>query len=281
MDRFDWLELDRAAAAESGERFHPRREPHDAPSFYRAGREMREHGYFKTAATFYEKAIGFNDQHYDAWVELVDTLVRIKDLSRADAISKEAVDNYRLVRPLYAARALVLAHLGNFQEARHHSRIGVDPEKPSWYAFCTHAEIILKEDPERRLEALEIYEQAMDCAESLWEPPFLAGWALLEAGFPALSAGMFAEAAHHNPRAPICWLGLGDSFRALRMYDQALFYYQRVTEIEPRHEAALERQRKCTGLPFGLMGVFNNRLLSGRWKKKFQKALKEWGPRQP
>lgn len=278
MDRFDWLELEKAAAVESAGRYAPRQAPSDAASYYRAGREMREHGYFKSAVDYYEKAIGLNDQHYDAWIELIDTLVRISDLERAEARSREALDTYRLVRPFYASRALVMAHFGDFDEAYRHARVGVESQRPSWYAYCILAEVNLRQDVEKRLEALSLYEKALERAERPWEAAFLGGWALLEAQLPALAAGLFAEAAHHNPRAPICWLGLGDCFKALGLYDQALFYYQRVTEIEPRHEAALERQRKCASLPYGLLGALERRLMQGRWKRNFQKALREWGP---
>ena len=82
--------------------------PHDGPSFYRAAREMRASGHFRTASDFYQKAVGFDTHLHDAWVEWVDTLVRAKQLDQADAVSARALETHRQVRPIYAARALAL-----------------------------------------------------------------------------------------------------------------------------------------------------------------------------
>lgn len=283
MDRFDWLELDggfgdteEAVPAQS--RVRPRVRPHDGPTYYRAGREMREAGHFRAAALFYEKAVGFDEHHYVAWVELCDTLVRAKQLGLAEEKSAAAVDGYRQVRSLYAVRALVLAHQGNFREAYEFSDVGLEGEEKSWYAHCVRAEILLRQDVGQREQALGFLEAAADLAESPWEVYFVGGWMLLDAALPALAAGYFGEAAKCNPRAPIGWLCLGDCFRELRLYDQALFYYQRVVELEPSNELALERQKQCGPKLFGLTRVFRRHTLQERWKKEFDKLVEHWEP---
>lgn len=279
-DRFDWLELDRLKASAPEPTYRPAREPSDANSFFRAAREMREHGYYLSAVPYYEKAIAMNDQHYDAWLELIDTLVRARDLAGADARSHEALDNYRLVRPFYAARALVLAYRNDFPEALRLSNASISKEEPHWYAFCVRGELLLRRNPADRLQALTFYEAAVECPGADWQAYFLAGLALLDAHFPALAAGLFAEAAHLSPRVPACWLGLGDSFFALRLYDQAMFYYQRVTELVPQHEMAIERQKKCAPKGYGLMKALAPRALQHRWKQRFIAALYKTGVRR-
>lgn len=280
-DRFDWLELERVtSSAPAAGPYRPAKAPTDADSYYRAGRELREHAYYHSAAQYFEKAVALSDQHYDAWLALIDSLVRAGELDAADLRSREALDNYRLVRPFYAARSLVLAHEGDFSEAYRHSNASISKEEPHWYAFCTRGEIMLLDDPENRLDALLMYEAAAECPGGDWETYFLAGLALLEARLPALAAGMYAEAAHMNPRAPVCWLGLGDCFLALRLYDQAMFYYQRVTELEPKHEIALERQKKCAPLGYGLMKALTPRVLQNRWKQRFIAMMHRSGIRR-
>ena len=64
----------------------------------------------------------------------------------------------------------------------------------------------------------------------------------------------------------------------MRLYEQALFYYQRVIGIDPRHEVALARQRSCTGRAFGLMRVFRREKLHQRWKDEFDKLFE---PQEP
>lgn len=87
------------------------------------------------------------------------------------------------------------------------------------------------------------------------------------------TAGHVSEAAHFHPRAPIVWLCLGDCFGELRLYAQALVYYQRVTELEPTNELANQRQKECSGLICGLTRLFRRASLQTRWEKAFDKAM--------
>ena len=276
MDRFDWLELDSApgvAAAQTGPvPIEPVTMPKDAPSFYRAARTMREAGHFKAASDFYRKAVGFDDHHYDARVELVDTLVRARRIAEADAASLEAHEGHKQVRVLYASRALVLAHLGRTNEAMQFSDVSVDADD-SWYARCVRGEVLLRMDAGFRGEALALFEQATRLAQNAWEPAFLAGWVLLDAKWYALAAGYLAEAAHLRPRAPLMWLCLADCFRELKFYEQALFYYQRVTELEPSSEIAIARQKECGPLMYGLMRAFSRDSPQKRWRREFDKLF--------
>lgn len=269
MDRFDWIEIDDevAAAREAGKR--PRVRPYDGPTFHQAARQMRESGHFRPAVEHYERAVGFQPHHYASWVELIDTLVRARQHAAADERSHRALDAYRQVRILYASRALVLAHLGQYREAKQHLEVSLDSDQP-WYGKCVEAEILLRQDISQRGKALACLEQAVSWADTAWEPHFIAGWMLLDAELPTLAAGHFAEAGHARPYAPIGWLCLGDCFRALRLYDQALFYYQRVTELEPGHGLALKRQKECSPRLFGLMRVFDRGALRKRWNKHFE-----------
>ena len=276
MDRFDWLELDSTPGLDVPQPkvapIAPATMPKDAPSFYRAARAMREAGHFKAATDFYRKAVGFDDHHYDAWVELIDTLVRARRLAEADAASREAHEAYKQVRVLYASRALVLAHLGQFNDAMRFSDVSVDVDD-IWYARTVRGEALLRMNAGFREEALALFEQGTRLAQNAWEPAFLAGWALLDAKLYALAAGYLAEAAHQCPRASLTWLCLGDCFRELQFYEQALFYYQRVTELEPNSEIALERQRECGPKMFGLMRAFSRDSLQKRWRRDFDKLF--------
>jgi len=279
MDRFDWLELDSTPGVavpvspavlplES-----PAQMPNDAPSFYRAARTMREAGHFRAATEYYRKAIALNDHHFDAWVELIDTLVRARRIAEANTASLEAHEAFKQVRSLYASRALVLAQLGQLPDAMRHSDVSVESTESGWYARSVRGEVFLRIGAGHRTDALASFEQALQLAQNAWEPSFLAGWALLDARYFALAAGYFAEAAHQHPRAPILWLCLGDCFRELRFYDQALFYYQRVTELEPASEIALARQKQCGSLVYGLMRALSRDSLQKRWRRDFDRQF--------
>lgn len=270
MDRFDWLEP--VARPDHGARQpRDRAEPHDAASFYRAAREMRAAGHFVAAAAYYRRAVGLHGHHYDAWVELVDTLVRAGDLRSADSASEEAWTNYRQVRRLYAARALALTHLKRIREAKELLVVALEGGESAWYARCVAGEAILRTNPRGYWDALELFEEALELSDRPWEVFLHGGWALLDGKLPAVAASHFAEAAHQRPRAAVCWLGLADSFHALRLFEQARFYYERALEVEPTCEAALAGQRQCGRGIFGLMRGFRKGFLRRRWREEFEK----------
>lgn len=263
-DRFNWLEINTGEEKRETSR-KPRIQPHDASSFYQAARDMREAAYLGDACEYYRKAVGLNDQHYGAWCELIDTLVRSNQLDLADQVSADAFANYRQVRLFYAARALVLAHKHRTEEAFPLVSVALEGDPAAWYPRCVMGEVLLRFDCEQRFEAQRFFGEAIERASDPWEPYFLAGWAFLHTGMPALAASYLAEAAHFRPRAALCWLYLGDSFRALRLYEQAMFYYQRAQEIEPNSEFSIARQKECSKLVFGLMRIFNRHKLRDRW----------------
>ncbi len=272
-DRFNWLEFRAEKADREVQR--PRAAPHDAPSFYQAARGMREAAHFRSACDYYRKATGLHDQHYEAWSELVDTLLRSGQLDEADQVSSQILENYRQVRLFYASRALVLAHRHRIQEAFPLISVALESGAEAWYPRCVMGELLLRFDRGKRFEAQRFFEQAIESADNPWEPYFLAGWAFLQTGLPALAAGYLAEAAHFRPGAALCWLYLGDSFRALRLYEQAQFYYQCAQELEPDSELSIARQRECGTLTFGLMRLFSRNTLRTRWKSALEDHARE------
>lgn len=273
MSRFEWLEFDDQAKAPAAYAA-VQQTPTDGPSFYLAARRMRESGFFDAAATFYERAIGFNDQDYAARVELADTLIRAKRIEEADRASYDALNNYRQVRLFYASRALALAHRGSLDEAFPLSDISMEGNAP-WYARCVRAELLLKQSLDHRSEALSLLQEAVSVADFLWEVHFVGGMILLSAGWAVLAAGFFGEAVHCNPRGVAGLLYLGDCFKALRLYEQAQFYYQKAQEVEPKHELALQRQKECAPAIFGLTRVFHRESLGKRWNKEYEKLVQK------
>lgn len=265
MDRFDWLELDQAAPQQQDARLAP---PTDGPSSYKAARRMREGGHFRAAATLYEKATRFDEHFYAAWVEWVDTLLRANHLPEADQRSAEALDTYRRVRVFYASRALVLARQGRLADAYAHVDVALE-QGGSWYARLVRAEILLRDSERNRGPALDLLVQAAREADAPWEGHFIAGLVLLEAGWPAQAAGFFSETVHIKPTAVVGLLCLGDCFRALRLFEQALFYYQKAVQVAPANELAMQRQLHCAPRLYGLTRVFRPEDLRKTWEKEF------------
>ncbi len=271
--RFSWIEPSRDAKdyrQVTGLAAPPR----DGDGFHQAAERMRRAGHFVAAAEYYERALGFDPHRYEAGAALVDCLVRGGELARADRKSHELLDAFRQVRPYYAARAVVLAHRGDAEQALPLAAVAIEGE-PSWYGHCAQAEVLLKWDLSYRQDALNEIGKGIDAAPTSWDPYFVGGCIVLE-HWPALAVGYFAEAAHCDPSVPVSWLCLGDCFFALRLHDQALFYYQTVLDLEATHEVALERQRRCQRASLKMMRFFRPDKLRERWEKHIEKLRKEW-----
>ena len=267
---FDHLEFESKTERPQRRPSAPTAPPKDAAALQKHARRLRRAGHFSAAAKLYQKAVGLNEYNYAVRVACVDSLVRAGDYEAADHASHTALDAYRQVRLFYAARALALAHGGRLDEAFPLVQVSLEGEGRTWYARCVQAELLLRQSAENRVKALTLLDEAREIAEDLWEPSFLGGWMLLDAGFPALAAGFFSEAGHADPRAAAGWLYLGDCFHALRLHDQAMFYYQKAVEIEPQHETAVARQKQCAPKIFGLTRVFRRSELRRRWDRAFE-----------
>lgn len=151
------------------------------------------------------------------------------------------------------------------------SDVSVEGGDRSWYARCVRGDLTLRSGSCRQAEAQELFEEALNLAERNWEAPFMCGLALLDAKLPALAAGYLAEAGHWDPQVPACWLFLGDAFQALRLYEQAAFYYDRVTELEPTNDLGVTRKKETIPHMYGLMRAFKQDSLWKRWDKEFKK----------
>lgn len=273
MDRFDWLEMDRTGRGQNAGPLDHAGPPVDAPSYLRAANRMFGSGHFKTAADYYRKAVEYDGRQYDAWVRLIDTLVRGKRLEEAMNLSEEAVERFKRVRILYSARALVLAHAGLHLQAWPFCDVGLEGDKPPWYARHVKAELSLIESPKTPLDAVRLFEDSVAEAEWPWRANLLAGWAYLDRALPVVAAGFLSEAARHNPRAPLVWLCLGDCFKGLRLYEQAAFYYDRAAELEPQNELILERRKTCQPLLAGLMRVFRGEDVRKRLRDEYRRLV--------
>jgi tetratricopeptide (TPR) repeat protein len=274
MSRFEWLELNEAPAAPVPE--VDTGPPTDAAGFYRAARKLREAGHLKAAADYYSRAVGFDEHNHPATTELIDTLVRAGLLLQADQRSQDALENFRQVPLYYAARALVLAHRGALVDAWSLGQTAFD-HSPHWYPKFVRGEMQLRAAPENAGEVVAQFDALVAEHPELWDLHFLAAWVLLEGNSPAQAAAFASEAAHIKPRAAASWIVLGDCFFALRLYDQAFFYYQRATELEASHPLALERQRRCSSLRYGLLRVFDFGDLRRRWTRRYQKERGQQG----
>mgnify|MGYP002682402214 CR=1 FL=1 len=79
----------------------------------------------------------------------------------------------------------------------------------------------------------------------------------------------------------VMFILLETHFRALRLYDQAIFYYQCAQELEPNSELSIARQKECGKLSFGLMRIFSRHKLRDRWKTAMEELARETEREEP
>lgn len=246
-------------------------EPQDAPGFRRAAREMRRMANFEAAVQLYERALGLDEYHHGTWAELVDSLVRAGRTRQAEKRAQEAIANYGQVRVFYAAAALALAHLDKHDEALGYCQVSLEGEERDWHALCAAAECTLRSDRSAIEVCTGFWEEALRGTSHRWEVYFMAGAALIDAERPAHAAGYFAEAAHEDPKAVAGWIGLGDAFRRMRLYDQAAFYYRQGEELDPYNRRLRKQRLNAAKRAFGLMQALPLRPLEARWRQRWNK----------
>lgn len=273
---FDDLELNPALPPRR-KRQRLREEPTDGPSCYRVAGDLRRAGRLGAAVKQYERAIGYQEHNYDAWTELVDTLLRMGAPGAALECAQRGVDGHRKTRPLYAALACATAHAGDTAAAFALSDVSLG-EHRYWYPVCVRAELMLLHEPESkrvRLEAIDCYEEAIRLAADPWDAHFMAGCALLHAGWAGHAAGYFSEALHLDPIGAAGWLGLGDCFHALRLFEQASFYFGKALDLEPYLETAQRKQRTSRRAEFGLLRGLKKQSLEERWNARYDLRIED------
>lgn len=277
MSDFEYLEP-RAAPAPAREGAAFQSGALDGPACARAGRELRRRGLFHAAAQYYAQAVGLAEHNHDLRAAWIDTLVRAGRIDEAGAQSRDAFEAYRKVRILYAARALALLHAGSLEAARPLLDVALEDDTARWYAMSVEAEWTLRARPERPQQAVFAFQRAAEAAADPWDVHYIGGWSLMRAERPVLAAAFFAEAVRADPRAAAGLMGLGDAFRALRLSDQAVFYYERALEAAPDQTAAQEAIAQCKSRVFGLMRAFGRRGLHETWRKEYEKLKQtvEW-----
>ena len=100
MDRFDWIEVKQTHkdAPASDDLSGSDRQP------FALARQLRAAGHFKSAVARYEEAVGLESTNYQAWRELIDTLVRARQIKHASRQAHELRTLYPDVVEMYADR---------------------------------------------------------------------------------------------------------------------------------------------------------------------------------
>ena len=212
----------------------------DSAALFELAEECRNSGRLSEATGYYEKAVCFDSGLSEGWIGLVDSLVRLGEVKRAHETVERALQLYRLTRPFYALKALVLLHTGREEESLRYSDISIEQDEAGWYPWFVRGEVLLSHTPgsARTQNARHCFERSINLAEKQWVVCLWVGLVLLIMKHPALAAAYLAESAHLNALNAFTWLKLGDAFRTMRFFDQARFYYEQALDVDPECEPA-------------------------------------------
>lgn len=207
----------------------------DSVALFGIAEDRRHSGRLEEAIVYYEKAVCFDSGLPDAWIGLVDSLVRLGKVEQAHDTVEKALQLYRLTRPFYALKALVLLHEGEDEESFRYSDISIDQNEAVSYAWFVRGEILLTRSPRstRTQNARHCFERSVELADKQWAACLWVGLVFLITKHPALAGAYLAESAHLNPLNAFTWLKLGDAFRAMRFFEQAKFYYEQALDVDP------------------------------------------------
>jgi len=243
----------------------------DSAALFELAEQCRNAGRLSEAAAYYEKVVCFDSGLSDAWVGLVDSLVRLGKIQEADGAVERALALYRLTRPFYALKALVLLHAGRENEALRYSDISIEQDEAGWYPWFVRGEVLLSCTPGlvRTENARHCFERSITLAENQWAVCLWVGLVLLVAKHVAVGAAYLMESAHLNPLNAFTWLKLGEAFRIMRFFDQAKFYYEQALDVDPGCEPARRGLAEASSSQSGISYLIDARAARSRWTRRF------------
>ena len=243
----------------------------DSAALFELAEECRNSGRLSEATGYYEKAVCFDSGLSAGWIGLADSLVRLGKVRQAHETVERALQLYRVTRPFYALKALVLLHTGHEEESLRYSDISIEQDEAGWYSWLVRGEVLLRCVPgsARTQNVRYCFEKSITLAEEPWAACLWVGLVLLITRHPALAAAYLAESAHLNPLNAFTWLKLGDAFRAMRFFDQAKFYYEQALDIDPECEPARHGLAEAGASHSRILYLIDVDSARSRWARMF------------
>ena len=272
----DWLELPGDKKGNAGGAGELREEVHrlrPAEELLLSGERLYNDGEFSLAAREFGRARRHDPALFAAWAEEVDASLRAGDVSQADAAATEAMNTYGQVPIFYAAKALVLAHLGQTQAAYQHSDISVKHQDSSAFTWLSRAEVVLSTGSPATMRSVDAcFENAYQRDPTRWRAKFRAALILLQWGHVAEALERLTQAVEVNPESPFLWKLMGDCHRRLGREASARECYEFALARRAGYRPALEALRATT--LWGRLRAQLARLFKGKDTGDSQSAIR-------
>ena len=204
-------------------------------------------GEFLAAARDFRRARSREPTLFDAWAWEVFARVRARDMAAAAACADEALETYGRVAVFYAAKALVLAHQGNPDDALHYSDIAVKHGEDNMLTWLSRGEVFLATRAYGVASGVErCFQEASARDPSRWRAKFEAALCFFQWENYPRAIERLGEVAQLVPRNPFVQKLIGDCQRHSGELAAAREAYRLALARRPDYRPALEALRAMT-----------------------------------
>ena len=226
MERFDWLEVDKAKPkpdSPPGETFDGRHYLDKAEAAYRRGN-------YEFALRHYGKALNEDPNTPEAWTGQVLCLAELGEFDEAKLWANKALDRFPQCADLLAVKALVAAKLGDSQDAMTLSDRAIAKKDAAGRVWLLRGLTLLCLGPSGNHEGCFIKAKEEGSRDGYAE--LRIGMGYLEKGDAPHAKEMLERAAEMDSENPLAWRRLGECCERLFAYGRAQVCYGRALALD-------------------------------------------------
>jgi tetratricopeptide (TPR) repeat protein len=233
MDRFDWLEVDKPQPGTAPEK----KEEFDARHYFVLAEQARRCGRYEAALRDYGKALGEQTDLWEAWFGQVLCLFELGELNEAKLWSGKALDRFPQSAELLAARGLVLAGLGENDDAMALSDRAIAKKDAGFRVWLLRGLSLLRLDPKNRHDGCFV--KALEEGPRDGDVELRIGAGYLQQGDAPAAKDYLLHAAEVDSQNPLAWAKLGECFEQIYAHDRARECYERALDLRPESDQRL------------------------------------------
>lgn len=234
MERFDWLEVDKAkpkpAPEAPGEQF-------DARHYFALADKAYRRGDYEFALKHFGKALREKPDFGEAWLGQVLCLVELGELEEAKVWASKALDSFPESPELLAAKGLVLARLGERADAIALSDRAIAKKQASPRVWLLRGLVFLCLDPDGRREGCFLKAQEEGSRDGY--PELRIGMGYLDQGNVPAAKPFLLRAVELDSENALAWNKLGECFEKLFSRGRAKSCYERAVALQPENRVEI------------------------------------------
>lgn len=233
MERFDWLEVQKAKPKPEG----PPDAGFDERHYFDKAEAAYRRGNYEFALRHYGKALNENPNMWEAWTGQVLCLTELDELEEAKLWANKALDRFPQCADLLAVRGLVAAKLGDGADAMTYSDRAIAKKDAAGRVWLLRGLALLCLEPAQHHEGCFIKAKEEGSHDGYAE--LRIGMAYLDNGEAHLAKEMLSRSTEMDSENPLAWSRLGQCYERLFAYGQAQLCYERALALQPEGKDAL------------------------------------------